>query len=172
MVSGLVTYPASGLIGLSIHAAHLTPGWSIALWVIGGISLSGFVLGFVSEWIAIHYFDPCCTTHFSSEARKQVPVWSGRSLDPLLQYCGSSDQRVIDSLVVLLSLSIYACVGLVPILIDNPALGLFSRVAQWLRDVAVVGWILGIVGGLFILATFKELVVYSFRRLNTERFQD
>jgi hypothetical protein len=71
-VGAMVTYPAGALIARSIEYAQPPNGWAIVLWLLGGISLLGFVLGFVSDLIAIHWFGRCCTNHFSAEARADV----------------------------------------------------------------------------------------------------
>jgi hypothetical protein len=160
VVGAMVTYPAGALIGHSIQGARLTGGLAIAVWVIGGISLLGFVFGFVSDWIAIHWFGPCCTSHFSEEARAEFRARGGRPFFYDSQYCGSYGQLKVDGGVALISISVYAGGAVWSVLNDNVAVRLFARLAEWLTAIPVLGWILTVFGGLFVLATFRQLLIW------------
>jgi len=145
-LSALVTYPAAALIAQSVRAVPLGRGWSIALWLIGGISLLGFCLGFLSDWIA----------NFVEQDVEQG------------EYRSTFGQLVIDTLLIALSLSLYICMLISYVLTDNIAVRAFSRMAQWLADVPVVGWIFSLVGFLFVLVTLKEVVARTVALVSRE----
>lgn len=136
VLSAIVSYPPIGLMAHYGRALSLPPAWSGALWLFGALSLFGFLIGFLCEWIAI------CIEQKIEEGG----------------YRGTKAQAIINTLLLTLSLALYGFMSLSGALTNNRLVLALARTTRWLTDLPVVGWVLALLGFLFVIATLREVV--------------